>query len=103
MGVSVSIHGSHDEAQAMTISRRFASLLSSFSTLLLLLACFTLPALAQNNKGTIVGTVTDPNGALVAGAKITVINTATGDTREATTNEDGTYTVPNLEPGRYRV
>jgi hypothetical protein len=103
MGVSISIYGSHDEAQVMTISRRFASLLSSFGTLALLLACFTFPALAQNNKGTIVGTVTDPNGALVASASITVVNTATQDTRKATTNEDGTYTVPNLEPGRYRV
>ncbi len=60
-------------------------------------------ASAQSNKGTIVGTVKDPNGALVSGAKITVINTGTADTREATSDADGTYTVPNLDPGQYRV
>ena len=87
----------------MMKSRRFVSLLSGFSTLFLLLAFFTLPAFAQNNKGTIVGTVTDPNGALVNGASITVTNNATGETRSARSNEDGTYTVPNLEPGNYRV
>ena len=87
----------------MMTSRRFAHLLSRFSLMVLVLTAFALPTFAQSNKGTIVGTVTDPNGALVAGAKITVINPATGDTREATTNDDGTYTVPNLDPGKYRV
>lgn len=87
----------------MTTSRRFAHLLTRFGILVLVLAAFAFPTPAQNNKGTIVGTVTDPNGALVKDAKITVINTATGDTREATSNDDGTYTVPNLEPAVYRV
>ncbi|HEX8144860.1 MAG TPA: carboxypeptidase-like regulatory domain-containing protein [Pyrinomonadaceae bacterium] len=87
----------------MTTSRRISHTLSSFGALCLLLAALALPASAQNNKGTIVGTVTDPNGALVAGAKVTVINNATGVTRDATSSEDGTYTVPNLEPGNYRV
>src|SRR5215210_2855654 len=87
----------------MTTPRRFAHLLPCFGSLLLILCALALPALAQNNKGTIVGTVTDPNDALVAGARSTVINNATGDTREATSSEDGTYTVPNLEPGNYRV
>ncbi|HVG34185.1 MAG TPA: carboxypeptidase-like regulatory domain-containing protein [Pyrinomonadaceae bacterium] len=87
----------------MTTSRRLAHLLTRFGLLLLVLAAFALPALAQNNKGTIVGTVADPNGALVKDARVTVINVATGDTREATTTDDGTYTVPNLEPGQYRV
>jgi Carboxypeptidase regulatory-like domain/TonB dependent receptor len=84
-------------------SLRFAHLLSRFGILVLVLTAFALPALAQNNKGTIVGVVTDPNDALVKEARITVINMATGDTREATSNSDGTYTVPNLEPGKYRV
>jgi hypothetical protein len=73
--------------------------------LFLIIAIFSLGtvAIAQSNKGTIVGTVKDPNGALVGGARITVIHTGTGDTREATSDDAGTYTVPNLDPGHYRV
>jgi hypothetical protein len=70
--------------------------------LLMILACGSA-ALAQSNKGAIVGTVKDPNGALVKDAKITVIRTATGETREATSDESGNYAVPNLDPGKYRV
>lgn len=87
----------------MTTSRSFAHLLTRFGLLVLVLAAFALPAPAQSNKGTIVGTVTDPNGALVKDARVTVINVATGDTREATSSDEGTYTVPNLDPGQYRV
>jgi len=62
-----------------------------------------ISALAQSNKGTVVGTVKDPNDALVTTAKVTVLNTATGESREATTGDDGTYVVSNLEPGKYNV
>ena len=71
-----------------------------------LLFCFAalgFPLHAQSNKGTIVGTITDPNDALVAAAKVTVTNIATNETREATSNEDGTYNVTNLDPGIYKV
>jgi hypothetical protein len=60
-------------------------------------------ALAQSNKGTIVGTVKDPNDALVAGAQVTATNSGTGEVRKATSSDDGAYTVANLEPGKYRV
>jgi hypothetical protein len=60
-------------------------------------------ALGQSNKATIVGTTKDPNDALVAGAKVTVINNATGVVREADSGDDGTFTVTNLEPGVYTV
>ncbi len=49
------------------------------------------------------GTVTDPSGATVANAKITVTNTATNATFTATTNQDGFYAVPNLPPGAYEL
>jgi hypothetical protein len=71
-----------------------------------LLFCFAavaFPLHAQSNKGTIVGTITDPNDALVNGAKVTVTNVATNETRDATSNEEGTYNVTNLDPGVYRV
>ncbi|MBV9927116.1 MAG: TonB-dependent receptor [Acidobacteria bacterium] len=69
---------------------------------LFVVAC-AFAATAQSNKGTITGTVTDPNGAVVKGAKVVVTNVADGQTREATTSDDGTYAIPALDPGVYRV
>lgn len=74
-----------------------------FFFLSLMILAFGISALAQSNKGTVVGTVKDPNNALVTTAKVTVLNTATGEKREATTGDDGTYVVSNLEPGKYNV
>lgn len=76
---------------------------SRWAAALLCVAAFLLPANAQSNKGTIVGTVTDPNGAVVKDAKVTATNTATGESRDATTSEDGTYAIPALDPGLYRI
>ncbi|MFL6257483.1 MAG: carboxypeptidase regulatory-like domain-containing protein [Pyrinomonadaceae bacterium] len=70
---------------------------------LLLIAACALTAAAQSNKGTITGTVTDPQGAVVKGAKVTATNVATGEAREATTGDEGTYSMPALDPGIYRV
>ena len=60
-------------------------------------------ALAQNNKGAIVGTVKDPNDALVANAQVKVTSVKNGEVRTTDTSDDGTFTVPNLEPGTYNV
>ena len=62
-----------------------------------------ISAMAQSNKGTVVGTVKDPNDALVTTAKMIVTNIATKESREATTGDDGTYVVSNLEPAKYSV
>jgi hypothetical protein len=69
----------------------------------LLLLAFALSAAAQSNKGTITGTVTDPNGAVVKDAKVVVTNVADGQTREAMSSDDGTYSIPALDPGVYRI
>jgi hypothetical protein len=69
----------------------------------LMILAMGIAAMAQSNKGTVVGTVKDPNDALVTTAKITVLNLATGESRDATTGTDGTYVVSNLEPGKYKV
>src|SRR6185369_2006923 len=53
-------------------------------------------ALAQSDRGGITGRVIDSNGAVVAGAKVTVLNAETGETRESRTNEEGHYTIPQL-------
>jgi hypothetical protein len=60
--------------------------------------------MAQTGGGaTLVGTVKDATGAVVAGAKLTVVNTATGFVTETSTTADGGYNVPYLVPGNYRV
>jgi outer membrane receptor protein involved in Fe transport len=55
------------------------------------------------NTGTVLGTVTDPAGAFVAGAHVTVANEDTGLSRSATTDSAGDYVVTLLPIGRYRV
>ena len=69
----------------------------------LLLLTTGISAFAQSNKGSIVGTVRDLNEALVANAKIKVTSVKTGEVRETDTNDEGTFTVTNLEPGQYNV
>jgi hypothetical protein len=53
--------------------------------------------------GAINGKVTDPQGAVVPSATITVTNTATNAQATATTSDDGTFKVSNLQPGTYSV
>jgi hypothetical protein len=67
----------------------------------LLLAAVSLSA--QTFRGTILGTVTDPSGAVVAGAKVTVKNTGTGLERSTETSGDGSYSMPELPIGTYTV
>lgn len=87
----------------MSTPRRTAPLSRWAAALLLCVAAFAFPAFGQTNKGTIAGTVTDPNGAAVKGAKVTATNTATGESREATTGDEGTYVMPALDPGLYKI
>jgi hypothetical protein len=70
---------------------------------LLLISLLSISVSAQTFRGTILGTVTDPNGALVAGARVTVKNTNTGLERSTTTDEAGNYTVAELPIGLYEV
>jgi len=59
--------------------------------------------MAQTFRGTILGTVTDPSGAVLAGAKVTVKNTGTGLERSTETSADGSYSLPELPIGTYTV
>jgi hypothetical protein len=60
-------------------------------------------AQGQAVNGVIEGTVTDESGAVLPGVTVTVVNTGTGDTRVAVTNENGVYRAPLLPLGTYRV
>lgn len=64
---------------------------------------FSVLAYGQAQTGTLRGTVTDPNGGVVAGATVTAKNAATSATSQATTNGEGIYVIPNLVPGKYSV
>jgi hypothetical protein len=59
--------------------------------------------LAQVPTGTIVGTVTDPQGAVVIKAKVSITNKDTGAARVVETKSDGSYSAPLLPPGNYDV
>ncbi len=59
--------------------------------------------LAQTFRGTVLGTVTDPSGAVVSGAKVAVRNVNTGQERTTETSADGSYSVPELPIGTYTV
>src|SRR3954469_7763565 len=72
-----------------------------FTLVFVLLAALSLSA--QTFRGTILGTVTDPSGAVVAGAKVTVKNTGTGLERSTETSGDGSYSLPELPIGTYNV
>ena len=68
---------------------------------------FLLAAVAAYGQGgaagTILGTVTDATGAVIANAKVTITNTGTDVSRTALTTGAGDYSVPDLAPGPYRV
>ena len=73
-------------------------------TLKVLFGClFTLALHAQTTSTTILGTVTDPTGASVQGAKIVAKNVGTGVNTETTTTSTGDYTLPLLPTGDYEV
>lgn len=70
----------------------------------LILSLNTLPVIAQSAaSATIDGTVVDPQGAVVPGAKVTATNVDTGLGRTEATTSSGNYTIPNLQPGTYNI
>jgi hypothetical protein len=84
----------------MMVARNAAALL----LLGWLLALFIPSAFAQSQTtGRIAGTVKDPNGAVIAGADLTITSLATADERKVTTDTEGNFVVPLLPPGTYGV
>ena len=81
-------------------SRRSPGFVFAVFTILLVL---TTTAMAQFEKGTVAGTVTDPTGAVVVAANVTVTGVGTNAVRTAKTDGSGSYTVTNLSPGTYEV
>jgi len=69
---------------------------------LFLLLCL-IPAASYAQNATIVGTVTDPSGAVMPNVNVTVANSATGWTKTYPTNDSGQYVAPDIQIGRYNV
>ena len=61
------------------------------------------PLRAQVAGGNLSGTITDPSGSVVPNAEVVIKNSATGITKNITTNADGFYSAANLVPGNYEV
>lgn len=70
---------------------------------LLLIALMGVNAYAQDSRGSITGQVTDPLGAVIPKASVTVTSTDTGAITRVITTDVGFYTAPNLMPGGYTV
>lgn len=68
-----------------------------------LLGIYAIPAAAQVLYGTIVGTVEDATGASVPSAKVSVIEKATGFSRDAVSDGSGNFSIPSLPIGNYTV
>ena len=83
-----------------TLSLRFM-LLTLFGVLVF--ASMPTMTVAQVLYGSLVGNVTDPNGATVPGAKVELTNVATGDVSTVTTDDRGSYALNDLQVGVYKV
>lgn len=76
--------------------------LRTFLLVLLALGVCAVPVFAQTGStGSLLGTIVDPKGAVVAGASVKVVSKATNQEFTAQTSEDGTFTIPTLTAGVY--
>ena len=79
-------------------------MLSAALRIVLVASVAAVNLLAQASfTGTILGTVTDPAGAVVVGAAVSISNLATNELHRVQTDGSGNYFVPNLKPGAYSV
>src|SRR5713101_2700473 len=69
----------------------------------MLLSLFAGGLIGQTSTGGLSGTVTDPAGAMIAGARLVLTNLETNDSRRGESNEIGFYSFPALPPGRYKI
>src|SRR5215469_1409586 len=85
--------------------KQFARILAFVPTAALILSSLPLSLLAQTtvSTGSIVGTISDPSGAVLSGAKVTITNTATGQAVYLATNSSGSFSSGALVPGQYKT
>lgn len=86
------------------LSQSLGSRLLQFCLLLsMMTVVLAHPLQAQSDNSSVVGTISDPSGALIAGAKVTVTSEVTGAVHETVSNRSGFYTVSSLSPGKYTI
>jgi hypothetical protein len=88
-------------AQGTPLTRKWT--LAWLSFLSFCLALMLAPSLHAQSFGSVVGDVRDSSGAIIPGAKVTLVNTATSEQRVAASNDAGQYNFVNLNPGSYKV
>ncbi len=107
----------HNQKQLRTLTKKPANLSSSIqrkrrwssvamsAVAIVVLAIFGAGlCVAQTaSTGALSGTITDPSGAVVAGVQIKLTNETTGETRNVTSRSDGSFLIPLLAPGSYRL
>jgi hypothetical protein len=76
---------------------------ATFALLLVLVVSVSVSGYAQTFRGAINGTVTDPSGAVVAGANVKATDTATGIAHTSTTTSDGQFAFQDLPLGSYKI
>jgi hypothetical protein len=91
--------------EALESASHSLNLLAHFAMLVMVCALLAVPpSYAQTGStGALTGTVTDPSGAAVSVAQVVLISDATGEKHQMTTNADGTYVIPLLLPGKYKI
>lgn len=87
--------------QLEKMTRESSAAIFARSLMIILLA--SAAAYSQGTTGQIAGVVTDPNGAVVAGASVKITNAETNFSRETTTSGEGVYSFQLVPPGRYKV
>jgi len=85
------------------MNRNQSSYFDRFSRLFIFLLVISCFAQGQSYRGSIRGRVVDPGGSVIAGAKISAKNDATGQLRETVTGPDGAYVLAELPAGEYTV
>src|SRR5690349_9718935 len=97
-------NGSSSSSRGGTMSLQLVRRAWVFSVAAVFAMVFAAPlAWGQHTEGTVNVTVTDPQGAVVPGAEVRLVDPASGDTRVGKTTNGGTYSFPNLSVGNYRL
>lgn len=73
------------------------------AVLFFMVCTISFPGLAQSTAGRVLGTISDPSGAAVAGANVVVTDVERGISRSLTTDSAGEYVAPDLVPGTYKI
>src|SRR5690242_3379745 len=86
-----------------SLDRRGASLALRITLVVFCALSLCLAAYGQSTFGTVLGTVKDPSGSIVPGAKLELVNTGTNAVRTATSSTGGTYQFNNIDVGTYKL